>query len=177
MVARRYLLADLGDALRLRAGAIERAQRGQPAHDVEEVIREERQRLPALARARSVYRPTSHMKTGTSGSVSSITPAARRSIEATSASDRDRDDRGEHGLRDVPRERRLERVHAGHGRGRDLRALRAVERGRLPSESRLDDVEAELRDDLTGRPPPGDLEAPDGQRARRRRRRAARAVS
>ena len=41
-------LADLGDRRRLRAAAVERAQRRQAPHDVEEVRREELQRLPAL---------------------------------------------------------------------------------------------------------------------------------
>ena len=44
-------LADLVDAGRLRPAAVERAQRRQAAHDVEEVRREEPQREPALARA------------------------------------------------------------------------------------------------------------------------------
>ena len=37
------------DLLRLRLAAVEGAQRRQPAHDVEEVRRQQRQRLPALA--------------------------------------------------------------------------------------------------------------------------------
>ncbi len=45
------LVAHRFDARTLRARAVERAQRRQPAHDVEEVVREQRQRLPALARA------------------------------------------------------------------------------------------------------------------------------
>ena len=48
-------VAHLADPLGLRRAAVERAERRQPADDVEEVRREQRQRLPALARvARSV---------------------------------------------------------------------------------------------------------------------------
>jgi hypothetical protein len=50
MVVRRYS-AHLDDPFRLRLRAVERAQRRQPAHDVEEVVREECERLPALPRA------------------------------------------------------------------------------------------------------------------------------
>ena len=51
IVVRRYSSLTSRDLLRLRLAAVERAQRRQPADDVEEVRREERQRLPALARA------------------------------------------------------------------------------------------------------------------------------
>ena len=43
------LVAHLLDPRRLRMRAVERAERGQPANDVEEVVREHRERLPALA--------------------------------------------------------------------------------------------------------------------------------
>ena len=45
------LVGDARDLGRLRLAAVERAQRRQPAHDVEEVRGEQPQRLPALARA------------------------------------------------------------------------------------------------------------------------------
>ena len=45
------LVADRRDALRLDLAAVEGAQRGEPAHDVEKVVRQARQRLPAGARA------------------------------------------------------------------------------------------------------------------------------
>ena len=43
------LLAHRTDLLRLRLAAVEGAKRRQAAHDVEEVRREQRERLPALA--------------------------------------------------------------------------------------------------------------------------------
>ena len=43
----------------------------------------------------------------------------------------------------------------------------AVERRRLPSKPRLDDVEPELGDHVAGRPPTRHLEAPRGERPRR----------
>ena len=63
-----------------------------------------------------------------------MTPAARRSIARDQDEHGDRNDAGQHDLWEVAREHRLQRVDAGDGRGRDLRALRAVERRRLPSQ-------------------------------------------
>ena len=86
IVARRYSSPTSRDPLGLRRAAVERAQRRQPADDVEEVGRETRSACQRSRVRRSVYRPTSHMKTGTSGSVSSMTPAETGSIAATRTS-------------------------------------------------------------------------------------------
>ena len=80
------LVADLLDPLGLRLAAVEGAQRRQPAHDVEKCVASS---ASACQRSRvcfAVARPISHMKTGTSGSVSSMTPAESGSITATSTS-------------------------------------------------------------------------------------------
>ena len=71
------------------------------------------------------------MKTGTSGSVSSITAGRDRVDRGDEDEHRDRDGDGEHDLRQIARERRLERVDAADRRRRDLGALGAVERSRL----------------------------------------------
>ena len=53
----------------------------------------------------------------------------------------DRHDERQHELRQVAGERRLERVHAADGGGRELGALGAVEGGRPVAEPPLDEVE------------------------------------
>ena len=159
------VLAHLRDAGRLGLPAIERAQRRQAAYDVEEVAREERQRLPALERA--PLRVTAHE------------PHEERHERQRHEHDRggdevdrrdehehrDRHDHGEDDLREVAGEGRLERVDAGDRRGRDLGALRAVERGRALSQPRLDEVEPKRRENVARRPPPRHLEAPGRERA------------
>ena len=161
------LLAHLDDPFRLRLRAVERAQRGQPAHDVEEVVREERERLPALPRAPLRLTPDEphehgHEREGQEHD------SRREEIDRRDQDEHgDRDDDRENDLREVARERRLQRVDAGDCGRRDLRALSAVERRRLPSKPRLDDVEPKLGDHVAGRPPAGDLEAPRGERPRR----------
>ena len=74
--------------------------------------------------------------------------------------DGDRHDHREHELRQVARERRLERVDAGDGDRRDLGAPRAVERRRPVAEPPLDEVESQLREHGRRCAPPGNLEAP-----------------
>ena len=114
---------------------------------------------------RSVYRPTSHMNTGTSGSVSSISPAETRSIVATKTSTATGTTTASSGLREIPRERRLERIGAGDGGRRDLGALGAVERRGLIWQPPLDELEPQVCEHVRRRPPADDLEAPGGQRA------------
>ena len=100
------------------------------------------------------------MKTGTSGSVRSMTPAETRSIEATNTRTATRHDRGEHELRQVAGEGCLERVDAGDRDRRDLGAPGAVESGRPVAEPPLDEVEPQLREHARRRAPARDLEAP-----------------
>ena len=104
------------------------------------------------------------MKTGTSGSVTSITPAATRSIAATSTRTATGTTTARTDLREVARERRLERLDAVDRGGRDLGALHSVERGRLPPQPGLHQLEAQLRDDPARRVAADDLEAPGGER-------------
>ena len=107
------------------------------------------------------------MKTGTSGSVSSITSADSRSTVATQHEHRDRDDAAEHELRQVAGEVRLERVDALHRGRRQLAGLRAVERGRLVAQPPLDEREPELRERRRRGPPARDLEHPRERAAER----------
>ena len=104
------------------------------------------------------------MKTGTSGSVSSMHPGRERVDRGDEHEHGDGDGGGEEDLRQVAGERRLERVDAVHRGRRDLRALGAVERRGLVAQPRLDEVEPELREDAGRRAPPHGLEAPRGRR-------------
>ncbi len=113
------------------------------------------------SRARApVVRPISQKKTGTSGSVSSI-ESGRDEVEG---GDQDQygngNDGGEDELGEVATEQPLERLHAGDCCGRNLGALGAVERGRVPLQPGGDEVEPELRDDTRGRVGADRLEAP-----------------
>ena len=112
----------------------------------------------------SVARPISHMKTGTSGSVSAMTSADSRSTVGHPCHDGERDDRREHDLRQVAGEVRLERLDALHrGRG-DLAGLRPVGRRRLRRQPARDERQAQLGEHARSRAAPGDLHPP-GQRA------------
>jgi hypothetical protein len=94
--------------------------------------------------------------------------AGRERVEHRDERDhRDRDDERQDELRQQAGERGLERVHAGHGCGRHLRALGAVERGRVVSESPRHEIEPQAREHLRGRAAPKHLEAPGGDPPRR----------
>ena len=77
------------------------------------------------------------MKTGTSGSVSSMISADSQSITATRGDDEQRNHRGEHDLRQVAGEVALQRLDALHRDRRDLRSARAVDGDRLCSQPLL----------------------------------------
>ena len=69
------------DPVRLRLAPVERAQRRQPPHDVQEVVREPRQRPPPRpGPGLASNRPISAMNTGISGSVTSMISADVGSI-------------------------------------------------------------------------------------------------
>ena len=118
------------------------------------------------------------MNTGTSGSVSSITPAETRSIDATRTSTATGTVEREHDLRQVAGERRLERVDAGDRERGDLGALGTVERRRLIAQPPLDELEPEPRQHVgrgaparrprSPRRPPRGRRRPDEQDERRR---------
>ncbi len=117
---------------------------------------------------RSVWRPTSHMKTGTSGSVRSMTPAA---------SEVDRRDEHEHGDR---HDARRGRPAGGSGRtsspARRRPCTAAVATSALSAPSSAagcrrsrasTSVEPQLGEHARRGPPPDDLEAPGRARPRR----------
>ena len=105
------------------------------------------------------------MNTGTSGSVSSIRPAETRSIDATRTSTATGTVDRQHDLRQVARERRLERVDAGDRDRCDLGALRPVERRRLIAEPSLDELEPEPCQHVGCGAPADGFEAPGRRRA------------
>ena len=83
---RAVLVACPLDPLDLRLAAIERPQRRQAANDIEEVGCESDIACQRSRALRPVARPINQKNTGTSGRVSSISPAERRSSEATTTS-------------------------------------------------------------------------------------------
>ncbi len=100
------------------------------------------------------------MKTGTSGSVSSMTSADSTSIQATQARTIKRHDAGEHDLRQIAREVRLERVDALHSRGGDLACLDPVHGRGLGAQPPLDERKPKLGQNRRGRAASCDLEPP-----------------
>ncbi len=163
------LVAHLLDPRRLRMRAVERAERRQPANDVEEVVREHRERLPPLACAPLRVTADEPHEDGDERQREEHHARSERIDGRDEDQDGDRYDRGQDELREVARERRLECVDAGDSRGGDLRAARSVECGRLPSQPRLYDVEAQLRDHVAGSAPPRHLERPTPRASERLR--------
>ena len=100
------------------------------------------------------------MKTGTSGNVSEHHRRGREVDRRHPHEHRDGHDRGEHDLRQVPREVRLEPVDALDGGRRHLARLDPVERERLVAEPALDQSQAQLGEDRRGGAPARQLEAP-----------------
>ena len=123
---------------RTRAASAGRARRrGSPSTG--------RRRACQRSRVRcSVSRPISHMNTGTSGSVTAMIER-RFEVHATTREHDQRDDRGEHDLRQVAGEVRLERVDALHGDRGDLAGLRPVDRGGLRRRRRADEAPGAAR--------------------------------
>ena len=161
---RRYSSLTSLDLLRLRSPAVERAQRRQPAHDVKEVVRQQSKCLPALSRALlrvAADEPHEHRHERQREQHD----AGRDEVDGSDDDeDRHRNDDGEHDLRHVLREGRLERVDAGDRRSGHLGALDTIEcRWAAPQPCRHE-VEPQLRDDACCCPAAGHLEAPCRQR-------------
>ena len=154
------LVAHVRDALRLNGSAVEGPERRQASHDVEEVVREQRQRLPALTRLPSGLPAHQPHEDRDERKRQDHHAGGQRVDRHHDREDCDRDDDGEHDLREVAREGRLERVDARDGRRRHLGGLRPVESRGAATEPRVDDIEPQLRDDLGRGPSPGDLEPP-----------------
>ncbi len=122
------LAADFTDPLGLRAATVERAQRRQPAHDVQEVRRQQRERLPALPSAMLRVPAQKPHEDGDERERDEHDPGGDRIDRGDEHENRNRHDEREDHLRQVAGERRLESVHARDGCCRDLGALDAVER-------------------------------------------------
>ncbi len=157
------LLAHLDDRLGLSPTAVERAKGRQPAHDVEEVRREQPQRVPALPRAllgvpADQPHEERHERERHQHDQGGLDVDPRRPGEH-----RDRHEAGEHDLGQVAAEVGLEPVHALNRGGGDLGALGAVERGRLGAQAALDECKPELGEHRPGCAPPCHLESPGEQ--------------
>ena len=166
IVASPVAVAHLLDPCGLLAGAIERAQRRQPADDVEEVRGEQPQRLPAPVRlllrvAADQPHEHGHERQGREQH------ERRRDVDRRDPRERrDGHDAGQHDLRQVPREVHLEAVHALNRGRRDLGARGAVARDRVPTQTLLDELEPQLGEHVRRCPPARHLEAPGEHGAR-----------
>ena len=171
---------------RLRPAAVERAQRRQAAHDVEEVRREQPQRLPALPRALlGVAADQPHEDAARAAAYEHASAAETRGRSApTQASTATGTSAGEHDLRQVAAEVRLEPV-ARPGprppRSRRSRRRRARPAGRAGAARRApaaapESTAAAARRPATSKPQasaPRAANASDEQDERRARRRRA----
>ncbi len=124
--------------------AIERPERRETSHDVEEVRREEGEGTPArVCVALGVPADEDHED----GDERQGQQHERRRGEVDGHDPGDHGYRNrdrEHELRDEPPEVGLERVDSLNRDRRDLAALRAVQRSRLAPEPPLDELEPEL---------------------------------
>ena len=136
------LVADLLDPLGLRAAAVERAQRRQPADDVQEVRREQPERLAPLRRAPFRVAADQPHEHGHEREREQHDPGREQVDRGDEGEHGDRDDDCQHELWEVARKRRLECVDATHGEGGHLCALRSVERRGSIADSSLDEVDS-----------------------------------
>ncbi len=153
-------LAHLGDPLRLDLAAVERAQRRQPAHHVEEMIGEERQRQPALARALfgvAANQPHEHRHERQRREHDQ----RRHVIDRRHPREhRDRHEDREHDLRQVARVVGLQRVDPLHCGRRQLAPMHAVERRGLGAQAALEQRQAQFGEYARGAAAPRRLKAP-----------------
>ena len=156
-------VADRRDLVGLGLAAVERTQRRQPADDVEEVGRQEHQRLPALTRSVLRVAPDEPHEDRDERQREQHEPGRDEVERGHEREDGNRDDDGEHDLRQVAGVGGLERVDARDGGRRHLGALDAVEGGRLALQAPLDEVEPQRREDAHGGSSPDGLEAPGCQ--------------
>ena len=110
MVARRYVAGDLADDLSLRLGPAEHLERRQPGHHVEEVVREHRQRAPALLRVRAGGLADQRAEQRDERQGGGDRQPGERVGQADPDQDRDRHHRGQHELRQVLGEVAVERL-------------------------------------------------------------------
>ena len=135
------LLAHRADLLRLRLAAVEGAKRRQAAHDVEEVRREQRERLPPLAGTLlrvAADEPHEHRH---ERQRQQHHPCGDGVDHRDEHEHRDRDGDSEDDLRQIAGERRLERVDSADSRRSHLGALSAIERGGMIAKPSLDELE------------------------------------
>ena len=162
-------LSDGGEGGGLGPAAVVRAQRRQAAHDVEEVGREQAQRLPALAgallgAASDQPHEDRHQRQRQEHH------AGRQRIDPRHPGQHgDRHDGRQHELRQVAGEVRLEAVDALDARGRDLGRLGAVEGRRCVAQAPLGELDPEPGQRRRSSAPAGHLEAPPQHPAQRER--------
>ena len=154
------LVAHPCDPLRLGLGAVERAERRQSTHHVEEVRGEEVQRPPAGVRAAGGRAPDQPHEDRDEGECEKHDPRREGVDPRDDADHGDRHDDRQHDLRQRPGQDRLQGVHSGDGRRRDLRALGAVERGGLVAQPPRHDGEPKLGEHVDRRAPADRLERP-----------------
>ena len=138
-------VARLLDPPELRLATIERSQRRQPANDIEEVRRQQRHRLPALAcpvPGGPADQPEEH---GHEGQREQHQARGDEIERGHQHEHRDRHHDREHELRERPAEQPVQGIDAGDRGSRDLGALGSVERGGVVLQPCRDEIEAQLR--------------------------------
>ncbi len=163
IVVCRYWSLTIAICCALRLAAVERAEGRQAAHHVEEVRREERERLPALACPPlrvAAHEPHEHRDERQRQEHH----AGRDEVDRRDEREhRDRHDERQDDLREIARERRLESIDPRDGGRSYLGALGSLEGGRLAPQPRLDEIETKLGEHVGCRPPAHGLEAPGRQ--------------
>ena len=145
------VVAGCGERLGLRAAAVVSAKRGQPANDVQEPCREQRERLCPRSRFPFRVTPDHHHEDRHEGQRHKH-HERRRDVDGDHpGEDRNRHDECEDDLRQEPPEVRLQRADAVRGESRDLSALDTVQSHGLVSEPLLDELEAKLGQDTGGK--------------------------
>ena len=116
----------------LGPGPPEDRQRRQALDGVEEVPAEPVQQAPLLPVWSCACQPTSAMKTGISGRVNAMISAESQSASTTTSQHGDRHERGEHQLRQVPRDVVVERVEPARGQRGELAGIQRRRIGPAP---------------------------------------------
>ena len=167
---RAIALADLADDARLILGAAERPQRRQAPYHVEEMRRQPAQRVPPLARPLLGVAPDQPHEHRHQRQRQQHDQRGEQVHERDPGDHDDRDDGGEHRLRQVAREIAVQGLDAVHGEGGDLAGGTAVVRRRLRTQAPLDERQPELGQHARGGPAARDLHPPREHRPQRERR-------
>ena len=140
--------------------AVERPQRRQATHDIQEVTREQPEREPSLTRAILGVPADQPHEDGDERQREQHQAGGQGIDRHDQAEHRQRHQDRKHDLGQVAGEIRLEPVHTLDRRRGDLACLGAVERDRLVAKPRLDERKTKVGEDRRSRAAPGYFEDP-----------------